>query len=97
MIPQRRVSNENCGNGFKGRVTACRKRLRVNRRAQRVQVNNAAEELAPETSPLSRFDHSAAERPLEFLRMPASVGRMSCREPGNEILLLVSEQEVGVT
>jgi len=79
MIPHRMLSSEICGNGLKGRVTACRKRLRVNRVAQRAQVNNDAEELFPETTPFSRFHDYAA---------------------GNgesEMLLLVGEQEVGIT
>jgi hypothetical protein len=35
MIPRRIPVSETCGNGLKDRVTACRKRLRVNRVAQR--------------------------------------------------------------
>jgi len=63
MILHRMLSSEVCGNGLKGRVTACRKRLRVNRVAQRAQVNNDAEELFPETTPVSRFHDYAAGNP----------------------------------
>lgn len=105
MIPHRMLSSEICRNGLKGRMTACRKRLRVNRVAQRAQVNNDAEELVRETTQsVSRVDDYAAGNPPECPTMPASVVRMNCRspfagaEPGEcETLLLVGEQEVGIT
>ena len=85
MIPHRMLTSEICGNGLKDRVTACRRRLRVNRAAQRSQVNNDAEELFPETA------------------MPTSVVRMNCVSPfagaeaGDSEVMLVSEQEIGIT
>jgi hypothetical protein len=39
MIPPRRLSGENCGNGVSYRVAVCRKRLRVSRTTPRVQAN----------------------------------------------------------
>ena len=39
MIPPRRLSGENCGNGVSYRVAVCRKRLRVSRTTLRVQSN----------------------------------------------------------
>ena len=39
MIPPRRLSGENCGNGVSYRVAVCRKRLRVRRTTPRVQTN----------------------------------------------------------
>lgn len=102
MIPHRMLSSEICGNGLKVRVTAWRKRLCVNRVAQRAQLKNDAEELSPETTPVSRFDDYAA--PLECATMPASVVRMNCGSPfagaglgKSETLLLVGEPEVGIT
>ena len=41
MIPPRRLSGENCGNGVSYRVAVCRKRLRVSRTTQRVQPDPA--------------------------------------------------------
>jgi hypothetical protein len=49
MIPHPMVSNEVFGNGLKDRVTACRKRLRLNR-IHRGQIENQPEELFRETS-----------------------------------------------
>ena len=50
MIPHRTPDSETCGNGLKGRVAACRKRLRVIRVANRTQVNNDAEGLFGESA-----------------------------------------------
>ncbi len=95
MIPHRMLSSEICGNGLKSRVTACRKRLRVNRTTHKPLVNNDSEELFSETTPfVSEFqDHSA---------MPASAVSVNYSpafaEPrDSETLLAVGEQEVGIT
>jgi len=49
MIPHRRLSGENCGNGVSYRVAACRKRLRVGRTTPRapasVQTNEQSGEI----------------------------------------------------
>lgn len=50
MIPQRMASSETFGNGLKGRVTACRKRLRVNRSVNKVQVNDEPAVFSRETT-----------------------------------------------
>ena len=49
MIPHRIPSNEIFGNGLKDRVTACRKRLRLNR-IHRAHADNHLEELFRETA-----------------------------------------------
>jgi hypothetical protein len=100
MIPQRLPGSEICGNGLKDRVTACRKRLRVNRVAQRSHSNNGAEELIPKTtSSVSDFQGYAGDYPV-----PASVIRMNygaaftgVEDGESETLQLVAEQEVGIT
>jgi len=48
MIPNRMPGNEFFGNGLKLRVTACRKRLRVNRYQHRAQSDVAQSVLAPD-------------------------------------------------
>src|SRR5712691_6077744 len=48
MIPHRMLSSDICENGLRDRVTACRKRLRVNRVMQ-TRVHQS-EDLFPETS-----------------------------------------------
>ena len=40
MIPHRAKNNEIFGNGLKDRVTACRKRLRINRSEHRVHLDD---------------------------------------------------------
>lgn len=40
MSPRRTPSNAIFGNGLKGRVTACRNRLRVSRHGQKVLLND---------------------------------------------------------
>lgn len=49
MIPRRMLSSEICGSGLKDRVTACRKRLRVNRTRHKPLVPDEDEDLFPET------------------------------------------------
>jgi hypothetical protein len=44
MIPPRRLSGENCGNGVSYRVAVCRKRLRVNRTTPRAASNSQMDE-----------------------------------------------------
>lgn len=102
MIPHRRPGNEICGNGLKGRVAACRKRLRVYRVTKRTNVSNYAEELLAETTPLvSRIREYDARNLPECPTPPASVVLLNYRFGGaeaaeNETLQLIGEQEVGI-
>lgn len=95
MIPHRMLSSEFCGNGLKSRVTACRKRLRVNRTMHKGHVSNDAEELFSETTPLvSEFQ--------DYPALPASIVRVNyspafAESQDSERLLAVGEQEVGIT
>jgi hypothetical protein len=101
MIPHRTPGNEICGNGLKGRVAACRKRLRENRVVKRTEFNNDAEEPFPETTPaVSRIrDYDSGKMP-ECSTL-ASVVLRNYRFGGadaaeTETLQLVGEQEVGI-
>lgn len=102
MIPHRTLGSEICGNGLKGRVTACRKRLRINRAAKRTQVDTDTEELFAETTPsVSRVHGYDAFNLPGFPSPPASVVLMDYRfgrtQPAeSETLQLVGEQEVGI-
>jgi hypothetical protein len=53
MIPHRMLSNEFFANGLKGRVSACRKRLRVKRLTHKAHATNIVdhepEQVFPET------------------------------------------------
>jgi hypothetical protein len=94
MIPQRMLSSEIYG--LKSRVTACRKRLRVNRMMHKAHVNNDAEELFQGTTPPLRLefhDYPAAPASVVHLNYsPAFAEPRDC-----ETLLAVGEQEVGIT
>ena len=53
MIPPRRLSGENCGNGVSYRVAACRKRLRVRRTTPRAQAKVQTNEQSGEINRIS--------------------------------------------
>lgn len=104
MIPHRMQGNQICGNGLKGRVTACRRRLRFKRAAQRTQVNDKADDLFPETTPAvplfqnyaaGNLPESAALPPSNCLNNRAAFGGVEPSE--GEKMLLIAEQEVGIT
>jgi hypothetical protein len=100
MIPQRLPGSEICGNGLKDRVAACRKRLRVNRVAQRSHGNNGAEELIPETTPsVLDFQGYAGNYPVtaSVIRMNYGAAFAAVEDGESETLQLVAEQEVGIT
>jgi hypothetical protein len=94
MIPHRMLRSDICGNGLRDRVTACRKRLRVNWVMQ-ARVHQS-EELFPETGVSA----------TEFLdQYPAMRKSLYCSsafagpsEAGDgELLAVAGEQEVGMT
>ena len=88
MIPHRMLSNEVYGTGLKDRVTACRKRLRVNR-ILRTHADNQPEELFQETTvAASEFPGHAEGHPA----MRGPLGRMQDVETSRR----VDEQEVGI-
>jgi hypothetical protein len=93
MIPPRVLSNENeifgTGNGLKNRVTACRKRVRLNR-FHRTQVNTQTGERLLDSA------NGASEFP-GYLRHGPAVRRPSRHTGDRETSQPVAEQEVGVT
>jgi len=100
MIPQRLPVSEICGNGLKDRVTACRKRLRVNRVAQRSHGNNGAGELISETtSSVLDFQGYAGNYPVtaSVIRLNYGAAFPGGEDGESETLQLVGEQEVGIT
>lgn len=109
MIPHRMLTSEICSSGLKDRVTACRKRLRLNRAAHatmgNVSVNDDVAELFPETAPsVSQFnDRTAGDLP-ECPAISTSAVRLEYRSSFSaaeaeerESMLLVGEQGVGIT
>jgi len=87
MIPRRMLSNENeifgTGNGLKNRVTACRRRIRLNR-SQRTPVN---------TQLSGRLLESANEPKVKRPLIHAPIIHATDRES----LQPFAEQEVGIT
>lgn len=88
MIPQRMPSNEIFGHGLKDRVTACRKRLRVNRGVHKVHVND--EPVAFGETAAAFLDEYPAVRESSVSRRDASEFRDG--EAWQRV-----EQEVGIT
>lgn len=97
MIPRPMLSNENeifgTGSGLKNRVTACRKRIRLNR-FHRTQVNTpTGERLLEPANGASEFpgylkDEPAVRRPL--IHAPVI-------DPPDRETQPVADQEVGIT
>lgn len=101
MIPHRMLSNEISGSGLKERVTACRKRLRVNRVTHKTQALNDADELFPETAPaVSEFHGGTTDPPgtrTSVVRMNYSPAYEDSELKDSGTLPLTEEQEVGIT
>ena len=95
MIPQRRLNNDFAGSELRERVTACRRRLRSNRSAQKPAVG-------------CDFDQDSRSRGVTFLddesAMRESLASSDLSSPAldavnetHEMLLTMRTQEVGIT
>jgi hypothetical protein len=98
MIPRRMLSNEVSGSGLRQRVTACRKRARVNRVSHRqAQSLNEASELFPETVPTVRIGstdvHATHASPVPPTRAHYEGGERD----DSQAVRVTEEQEVGIT
>jgi hypothetical protein len=98
------LSSEFSGSGLKDRVAACRKRLRVSRGTHRLQANDDGEELFPETAPsVTDFQNYVAGNLPECPAISTSAVRVDYRFPfagaeaGDREVMLLAEQEVGIT
>ena len=93
MIPPRMLSNESeifeTGNGLKNRVTACRKRIRLNR-FHRTQVNGRPGERLLESA-------NGASEFRAYLKDEPAVRRPLIHSRDRETSPPVAEQEVGIT
>ena len=95
MIPQRTLRNGFAGTEIKERVTACRKRLRVNRFAQ----NQTAACERHENSGLSKATF-LDDQPAMRESFSSSELSSAALDRGNgklEMLLIPATQEVGIT
>jgi hypothetical protein len=97
MIPHRMLSNEIGCNGLRERVTACRKRLRVNRVTHRQpHALNEVNELFPEVVPESQ--NYLTGMPATVPVCPGSDPAQALTELNeNETARLTEGQEVGIT
>jgi len=95
MIPQRRLRNDLTGSELRERVTACRRRVRSNRPAQKPAVG-------------CDFDQDSRSRGVTFLddesAMRESLASSDLSSPAldavnetHEMLLAMRTQEVGIT
>jgi hypothetical protein len=89
MIPHRRPSNEIFGNDLRERVTACRKRLRVNR-SLRIHAGNQRGE------PFRETKVAALEFP-DYSENLSAVRESLVYLPDAETSERVDEQEVGTS
>ena len=101
MIPPRMLSDEIRSSGLKERVTACRKRLRVNRVTHLPHALNDADELFPETASTESAFHICRtdypETPTPLVRMSYSRAYERSERGDSGVVLLTEEQEVGIT
>ncbi len=95
MIPQRTMRNAFPGSEIRERVTACRKRLRVNRFAQKPALSRKFDE-----------DFGAANVPFlddespmreSFSSTELDPGALNGGNDRHELLLTMRTQEVGIT
>ena len=89
MIPHRMPSSEIFGNGLKQRVTACRKRLRVNRNLHRVQSREEVILFTAETAASFPGEYPAVRESF-----PGGPDDAKFRDPDAWQRV---EQEVGIT
>ncbi len=102
MIPYQTPDKDSVGNGLGERVTACRKRLRVNRATPSAVIQNEPEEAIEETTvSVSEFHgypaeyRATREHPIRMDHYSFEFG--GTKSGDSESLLLVGEQEVGIT
>ena len=89
MIPHRMQNNETFGNGLKDRVTACRKRLRINRGVHKVHLDD---------EPVAFGGETAAGFPDEYPAVrESSVSRRNASEFRDGEAWEVVAYEVGIT
>ena len=93
MIPRAKLTNEIFGNPLKGRVTACRKRIRDRRTVQRTHARevNPAER---DSQQMARFpaDSAAVRQSVRLDLSPAFDDKQAQHTAES-----VGDQEVGIT
>ena len=95
MIPQRTLSNDLAGSEIRERVTACRKRLRSNRYAQKTPVDCEFEEVSG--VPNAAFLDDQPGMRESFSSPELSTAALDRGNDTHEMLLTLRTQEVGIT
>lgn len=93
MIPHRLLGNDLLGNGLKQRVTACRKRLRVNRHQNRVHSNEGQLLFTSEANSEIRASYPAESPDVR----ESLIGGGEASEFQHREAWLRPDQEVGLT
>lgn len=89
MIPHRMPGSEIFGKGLKQRVTACRRRLRVNRHLHKVHLSDEPPAFETETTASFPPEYSAVRESL--------ISGGAASEFRHQEAWLQLEQEVGIT
>jgi hypothetical protein len=95
MIPQRNLRNESAGSEIRERVTACRKRLRSNRYAQKAPVDCDYEE--DSSVPSAAFLDGPPGMRESLLSIELSSAALDGGNDTHDMLLTRRTQEVGIT
>ena len=94
MIPQRTLRNDAAGSELRERVTACRKRLRVNR-FQKTPVGSEFDEDSCAQKMTFLDDESPMRESLSSIDLSSAA--LDRGKDTNEILLTMRTQEAGIT
>ena len=102
MIPHRMLSNQMYANGLKGRVSACRQRLRFNRETRKAhashRVDSELEQVFPErTLPVSDILDEYPVGRESLVHLECSAAFVDTETSHSEMLRPVEEQGVGIT
>ena len=95
MIPPRRLSGENCGNGVSYRVAVCRKRLRVSRTTPGEQSRGPIERIETPRPDGYSLNSPSVAREL-IARQLLSRQTESTANPGGRALIEVQIAEAAV-
>ena len=94
MIPQRTLRNDCAGSELRERITACRKRLRVNR-FQKTSVGREFDE--DSCAPKATFLDDESPMRESFSSTDLSSAALDRGNEAREMLLTIRTQEAGIT
>jgi len=95
MIPQRTLRNDFAGSEIRERVTACRKRMRVNRSPQKHAIGGEFAETS--SAPQATFLDDESPMRESLLSTDLSSAALDAGNDKHEMLPAMRTQEVGIT